>query len=106
MRKSTRVTLAVSLAAIFAGPPLSTMAQQPANQQPASGAAASAVAGGTTGTIIGADAEHRATIITYQSDKPESESSPVARYEYYRWNSKCYSRYPSGGHVTVPPGYC
>lgn len=94
MRKITRVIIVVSLAVAFSGRSLSTMAQQPANQQAAGGAAPGA------GTVVGTDAEHKASITTFQSD------TPVAHYDYYRWHDSCYYRDQSGRYAPVPPGYC
>jgi hypothetical protein len=93
MRKSTHVMLVVSLASFFAGQSVSTMAQQPG------GAAAGALIDGTTGAVD-ADAEYKATILTYQSDQL------VAQHQYYWWHGKCYVRYPSGNFASVPPGTC
>lgn len=88
------MALAVSLASIFAGPPLSAMAQQPANQQSAGGAASGAAA------VIGSEAEHKGSITTFQSD------TPIARYDYYWWHNNCYYRDPSGHYVQVASSYC
>jgi hypothetical protein len=94
MTKSRRAVLAISLASVFAGPPLSAIAQQPANQQPASGAASGA------GAVNGAEAEHKSSITTFQSD------TPVARYDYYWWRGNCYYRDQSGHYVQVLSSYC
>jgi hypothetical protein len=96
MRKSTRFILAVWLAAIFAGPPLSAMAQQPAT----GGAAAGATGSATTVAVNPAEAELKATIYTFQSD------IQVARHQYYWWRGNCYFRYPSGSFAQVIPSYC
>jgi len=97
MRTSARVILIVSLASIFAGPPLPTMAQQ----QPASDASAGALIGGATAAVISAEAELTATIFTFQSS-----DVPVARYRYYRWRGGCYVRYPSDNYAPVPSDPC
>jgi hypothetical protein len=99
MGKFTRIAIMVSLAPILAGSTLPAMAQQGANQQTTGSVDA-------TGSVSALQAEHRGTILTYQSRTQQSEA-PAARYEYFNRNDgDCYVRYPSGENVSVPSSYC
>ncbi len=80
----------VSLAAIFAAPSLSALAQQPAAGAPPPGGV----------PVNPAEAERKATILTYQAD------FPVARHEYFWWRGNCYYRNPSGNYAPVASDYC
>jgi hypothetical protein len=88
MGKLWRAIRVAALASIFAGLSLAAMAQQPASQPPAGG------------TVVAAEAEVKATVVTYQFDVP------VALNRYYRWRGNCYHRNPSGDFVPVAPAYC
>jgi hypothetical protein len=80
-----------ALAAIFSVP---SMAQQPADQQPAVDAGAAA------GIAIGAEGVLKGEIQTYQGDKL------IVTSPYYLWRGGCYVRYQSGNYQPVPPTGC
>jgi hypothetical protein len=84
-----------ALVAIFAVP---SMAQQPADQQPAVGAGA--VIGAAAGKAIGAEGVPKGEFQTYQDDKL------VVTSPYYLWHGGCYVRYQSGDYQPIPPTDC
>ena len=90
-----RLSSAVATLTIFAVP---SMAQQPANQQPAVGA--SAVIGAAAGAAIRTEGVLKGEIQTYQDDKL------VVTSPYYLWRDGCYVRFQSGDYQSVPPTGC
>jgi hypothetical protein len=98
-RKVTRAILFAASLSIVAGPSLSSMAQQPADQQSGAHAPAGAI-DRATAAAIAAEGELKATIRTFQSDNPS------AVYRYYWWHDSCYVRYQSGEYQSVSSDYC
>jgi hypothetical protein len=98
-RKLARAVVFAASVSIFAGPFLSAMAQQPADQQSGARAPAGAI-DAATAAAIAAEGELRATIRTFQS---ENQS---AVYRYYSWHDNCYVRYQSGSYQLVASDYC
>ncbi|HEV3161949.1 MAG TPA: hypothetical protein VGZ89_18475 [Xanthobacteraceae bacterium] len=96
--KATPAILFATLVSLFANPPLSSMAEQPAGQQSTVAAPAGALIGGAAGATIAAEGELKATVRTYQS------GNPSAVYRYYWWRDSCYVRYQSD--ELVSPEYC
>ena len=90
-----RLSSAVATLTIFAVP---SMAQQPANQQPAVGAGA--VIGAAVGAAIRTEGVLKGEIQTYQDDKL------VVTSPYYLWRDGCYVRFQSGDYQSVPPTTC
>jgi hypothetical protein len=99
-RKVTRATLCAASVSIFAAQSLSSMAQQPTDQQSAAHAPAGATVDEATAAAISAEGELKATIRTFQGDNPS------AVYRYYWWHDGCYVRYQSGNYQSVPSDYC
>lgn len=99
-RKATRAILFSASLAIFAGPSLSSMAQQPADQQSPGRAPTGAMVDATTAAAIAAEGELKATIRTFQSENPS------AVYRYNWWRDSCYVRYQSGNYRLVSSDYC
>ena len=98
-RKVTRAILFAASVSIFAGPSLSSMAQQPADQRSGARASAGAI-DGATAAAIAAEGELKSTIRTFQSDNPS------AVYRYYWWHDGCYVRFQSGEYQLVSSDYC
>jgi len=90
-----RLSSAVATLTIFAVP---SMAQQPADQQPAVGAGA--VIGAAAGAAIRTEGVLKGEIQTYQGDKL------VVTSPYYLWRDGCYVRFQSGDYQSVPPTAC
>ena len=70
-RKVTSAILFAASVSIFAGPSLSSMAQQPADQRSGARASAGAI-DGATAAAIAAEGELKSTIRTFQSDNPSA----------------------------------
>jgi hypothetical protein len=97
-RKAARATLFAALVSIFAGPPLSSMAQQPADQR--SAVPPPKAVDEASAAAIAAEGELKSTIRTFQGDNRS------AVYRYYWWRDNCYVRYQSGNYELVPSDYC
>ena len=94
-----RAILFAASVATFAGPSLSSMAQQRTDQQ-STRAPTGATIDGATAAAIAAEGELKATIRTFQSENPS------AVYRYYWWHDSCYVRYQSGEYQLVASDYC
>jgi hypothetical protein len=97
---TTRAILFVALVSIFVSPSLSSMAQQPADQQSTVRAPEGGLIGGAAGAAIATEGELKATIRTFQGDNPS------AVYRYYWWRDSCYVRFQSDNYKLVTSDYC
>jgi hypothetical protein len=86
-----------AVAALLLGCPVSSIAQQPADQP--SGVAPTAVVG-RTAAAIAAEGQRTGTLQTYLDEKL------VAEHGYYLWRNGCYIRQQSGDFYSVPLASC
>jgi uncharacterized protein YfaQ (DUF2300 family) len=98
--RTTRAILFVALVSIFVSPSLSSMAQQPADQQSTVRAPEGGLIGGAAGAAIATEGELKSTIRTFQGDNPS------AVYRYYWWHDSCYVRFKSDNYKLVTSDYC
>jgi hypothetical protein len=95
-RRKRKVSAAV--AALLLGCPISSMAQQPADQPLAVAPPTSIV--GQTAAAIAAEGRRTGTLQTNLDEKL------VAERDYYLWRDGCYIRQQSGDFYSVPLASC